>query len=65
MLIKNNKTKNKEIGSETTISQDLISREFMDIRNTDVQIPKARQGSGSNPGGKTFALSIDNTKIKE
>lgn len=51
MLIKNQKTNNRKIGSETTISLNSITDELKGLRTTDDQIPKSHQGLRANPGG--------------
>jgi len=40
-MLKNNKSKKKEIGSKTTPLNDLKEGRFKDIQTTDVQTPKS------------------------
>lgn len=59
MLIKNNKIKKRNLGSEITIHRRGKSDELTNSPNTDVQIPKARQKLRANPGGAINLIGLN------
>lgn len=53
-MLKNQKIKKSEIGSEVTFYSRGKSRRLSILPNTDDQIPNSKMAQVSNPGGASF-----------